>query len=209
MKHILDILRAYSSPNVFNPWRDEDALDSHGPLSVLRRCERLENHFSCKPKFLLIGEAPGYQGCKFSGVAFTNEKLILDGAVPRVTASDRITMRSLPWCEPSATIVWRTLHELGIADVTVMANSFMWHPHEPGLPYTNRAPTPAELRAGKPALYAVLDHFHGAKLVAVGRVAEAALSALGVPCAAVRHPARGGARAFAEGMRGLAGEVMA
>lgn len=209
MNQILALLRAYSSPHVFNPWAHCDPMDaarSHAPKA---REDRLRAHFDCRPRFLLIGEAPGYQGCHFSGIAFTNEKLILDGSIPRVTVTSRITTRPLPWCEPSATIVWRTLHALGIAEDSCMWNAFAFHPHDPGCPYTNRAPTPAELRAGKPALFAVLDHFHGAKVVAIGRVAEAALTALGIDCASVRHPARGGAKAFADGMRGIVGGVTA
>lgn len=196
----LDQLRRFSAPNVFNPWAENDALDCFCN-GAFDRGERLIAHFNCTPKFLLIGEAPGYQGCKFSGIPFTNEKLLLDGAIPRVMLGGRITTRPRPWCEPSATIVWRTLHALGIAENTCMANAFNWHPHKPQEPYSNRAPTSAEIISGKPALMAIVNQCQGAKVVAVGKVAQAALRALGIKCEAVRHPSMGGAKSFAAGMR--------
>jgi uracil-DNA glycosylase len=197
-------LREFTAPNVFNPWRDVDPLDRLLAFGPSDRRARLYRHFECKPRFLLIGEAPGYQGCHFSGVPFTNEKLILDGAIPRITWEGRITKRPLPWSEPSATIVWRTLHELGIAESTVMWNAFAWHPHKLGEPMSNRAPTKDELIAGKPYLAAVVEHFSGARVVAVGKVSAHLLDKLGVETdGAVRHPSMGGATAFRDGMREL------
>ena len=104
-----DEISDFIAPNVFNPWRDADPLDSkdcvYENYGVLERRARLRSHFETQPTLLLIGEAPGYQGCHFSGVPFTNEKLIIDGAIPRVFSVGRITTRPRPWCEPSATIV--------------------------------------------------------------------------------------------------------
>lgn len=204
--HIIDLLRRFTAPNVFNPWANVDALDILDPLDGRRL--RLRQHFNCQPRFLLIGEAPGYQGCHFSGVPFTNEKLLMDGCIPRIGLQGRITTRRLPWSEPAATIMWRTLHKLDIAETTVCWNSFAFHPHKPGNPYSNRAPTNLELQAGKHVLSAVLDHFSGARVIAVGRVAERALTLLSVPHEAVRHPSMGGATEFAVGMRRLCLEVV-
>lgn len=200
MNSILDQLQSFSAPNVFNPWRDIDPLDALGMHAPQARISRLQAHYDCRPSFLLVGEAPGYQGAHFSGVPFTNEKLILDGSVPRVTSCNRITTRRLPWCEPSATIMWRALHRLGIDDCTVMANAFSWHPHRPGEPYSNRTPSPAERVAGLQVLEEIAMHFHEAKIIAVGRLAQHAMRELGRDCESVRHPSMGGAREFAAGM---------
>jgi hypothetical protein len=203
---IVQQLQAYRSVNVFNPWADLDKMDALGPRAADARVSRLEAHFDCEPMLLLVGEAPGYQGCHFSGVPFTNEKLILDCAVPRVTWRNRITTRPRPWCEPSATIVWRTLHRLGIADTTVMWNCFAWHPHEPGEYLSNRAPTKLEIYSGLHVLKMVVCHFERAQLIAVGRLAEHTLKRLGLPCKAVRHPSMGGANDFANGLARLCQE---
>lgn len=196
MRKFLDDIVSFSSANVFNPWRHTDPLDAHMFASD-HRLSRLVQHFDCDPRYLLIGEAPGYQGCHFSGVPFTNESLLINGAVPRVPVTARITTRKLPWCEPSATIVWKELHRLDIAEHTIMWNAFAWHPFKPGDPLSNRAPTKAELKAGEHVLRSVLDHFRHAKIIAVGRVAEAALQRLGIDqVTAIRHPSMGGASQF-------------
>jgi uracil-DNA glycosylase len=202
VEELVGLVGSYSGPDVFNPWRDGDPLDDRdGPGN---RRIRLFQHFDCEPTFLLIGEAPGYQGCHFSGVPFTNEKLILDGVVPRVTRRQRITSRPRPWSEPSATIVWRVLHALGVAERTVMWNAFAWHPHKAGEPMSNRRPTQTELVGGLSVVRAVLSHFSAARVVAVGRVAEVTLKRLSIPFdAAIRHPSMGGATEFEAGMRKL------
>ena len=204
MQKIFNKIIPAKMPNTFNPWREADALDA-GKRPWLARRERLRQHFDCAPKLLLIGEASGYQGCHFSGIPFTNEKLILEGKIPRVTASDRITTRGRPWCEPSATIVWGTLHELGIAESTVLWNAFAWHPHLPGNVHSNRTPTPAEFAEGQSTLQTVLQHFPGVPVIAVGQKSQALLARLGIAVnGCVRHPAMGGATAFRQGMSDLA-----
>lgn len=203
IERIINALAGYRAPNVFNPWRDVDPLDVLEDPARARR-ERLLQHFDCRPRFLLIGEAPGYQGCHFSGVAFTNESLLINGAVPRVDVPGRITSRPRPWAEPSATIVWRTLYELDIATETVMWNAFAWHPHKPAEPMSNRRPNNVELRAGRMILEAVCAHFSAARIIAVGRVAELALAGLRIAAdAAVRHPSMGGAAAFKSGLQAI------
>lgn len=206
LSDLISEIGKYSSPNVFNPWLSCDPLDAaENFYGATNRRDRLFRHFNCIPHYLLIGEAPGYQGCHFSGVPFTNEKLILDGMVPRVTAEERITTRAKPWSEPSATIVWRELHEIGIANDVVMWNAFSWHPHKPDEPMSNRAPTKQELSSGAEVLRLVVAYFKGAKVIAVGKVAEASLRRLGVPLhGCLRHPSMGGANAFRAGLAKLA-----
>jgi uracil-DNA glycosylase len=203
-------LRAFRSPNVFNPWAERDPLDiAHaartGALGPAGRLSRLEAHFAATPTLVLLGEASGYQGCHFSGMPFTNEKLLLEGRIPRVDVAARLTTRLRPWCEPSATVVWGTLHALGLAERTVLWNAFAWHPFKPGMPYSNRAPTRDELEAGRDVLDGVLTAFACAKVVAVGKVAERTLRGLGrEPDATVRHPSMGGANEFRAGLAALA-----
>lgn len=203
-----ELLESFHSPGVFNPWRDTDPLDrsddGDDALGPAGRRARLRAHFSIKPRFVLLGEAPGYQGCHFSGIPFTNEKLLLAGAVPRVAVHGRLTNRSRPWCEPSATVVWGALHRLGIAEDTVLWNTFAWHPYKDGQPYSNRAPTRLELELGRTVLAGVLDSFQGACVVAVGKVAERTLGLLDRPATTtLRHPSMGGANEFREGLARL------
>jgi hypothetical protein len=205
-----EALCAFRSKHVFNPWaqrdpfddRDSERPDDIGPRA---RLARLQAHFAIAPTLVLVGEASGYQGCHFSGLAFTNEKLLLERRIPRIGAVGRLTTRPRPWCEPSATVVWGALHALGLAECTVLWNAFAWHPFKPGQPYSNRPPARAELEHGREVLDGVLDEFSAATIVAVGQVADRTLRGLGrMPDAVVRHPSMGGANEFRAGLGDLA-----
>jgi uracil-DNA glycosylase len=118
---------------------------------------------------LLVGEAAGYRGARVSGLPFTSERQ-LTGTGP---------------AEASATIVQRTLRELGLEREVLLWNAVPTHP---GTERSNRAPTRREIAAARPFLEALAG---GRRVLAVGRVAEAAT---GAPY--VRHPSHGGAAAF-------------
>ena len=141
--------------------------------SPLRR-ERLRRYLEERSSatIVLVGEAAGYNGARVSGIAFTSERQ-LTGTGP---------------AELSATIVHRTLAELGIADDVLLWNLVPTHPHRPGVPRSNRRPTAAEIAEGLPFVERVAE---GRRVLAVGRLAQ---RALGVPY--VRHPSHGGATTF-------------
>jgi uracil-DNA glycosylase family 4 len=147
--------------------------------SDLRR-ERLRVYLDAKrdAPIVLVGEAPGYRGTRVSGIPFTSERQ-LSGRGP---------------AEASATIVHRVLRELGIDDEVLLWNVVPTHP---GTATSNRPPTRWEIDASRTFLVAVT---RGRRVVAVGRVAAAALGA-----EPVRHPSHGGAREFATGVRRMLG----
>ena len=189
-------------PGLFNPWADvcADDLPTNGPAA---KQQRLARHLDCDARFILCDEAPGWQGMRHTGLAFTSERLVVDGVVPRLNEQGtRLTSREGPFAEPSATIVWRSVFALQIADQVVMWNAVPLHPFVPGAPRTNRTPTEAELSLGKEALRILTGAFPKAAVIAVGKKAAEQLDRLGIePAAAVRHPANGGARAFAQGLQ--------
>lgn len=195
----------HNLPGLFNPW-----LDCGPDDTVLNGTEarigRLAAHLACEPELICVGEAAGWIGMKRAAIAFTSERLLLDGAIPRVPVpSGRLTTRRLPYSEPSATIVWKTLKLLGIAERTVLWNALPLHPFKPGEPETNRTPTDAELLQGAPALRVLVEAFPKAKVVAIGRKSELLLQRMGMQTAGqVRHPANGGATEFAQGLATLA-----
>lgn len=195
-------------PGLYNPWMESCVFDAPGNGPEKRR-ERLAQHLDCSARFLMFGEAPGYAGCRYAGVAFTSERLIMEGAIPRVTQSaERLTTRARPFTEPSATIVWEALYQLGsdIAERVVLWNALQLHPFRPEGPHTNRTPSPAELVYGRESAAILRSAFPDAKVVAIGRKAEQLLADAGIAVdAAVRHPANGGKAEFAEGIRRLIG----
>jgi uracil-DNA glycosylase len=192
-------LAAYTPLTLFNPWGDvcDSDMPSNTPKAKQRR---LVQHLSINsPQLILIGEAPGWQGCVHSGIPFTSESLLMDGAIPRLEATGRLTRRPRPFKEPSSTIVWRALYALGIAETTVLWNAVPYHPQGRSA-QSNRTPTAAEVEAGLPWLEWLLNVYPDAKPVAVGGQAYGAMCCLDRTVERVRHPARGGARAFRDGV---------
>lgn len=158
------------------------------------------------PDLLLVGEAPGYNGARRTGVPFTSERLLLEGLGPLgqfgaaqgfaiATADGRVS------AEPTATIVYRELRALG--RFAVGWNAYPLHPHRPGDDQSNRPPRAAETALGRPFLARVRALFPDVPVAAMGNVAAASLTALGIPHSKLRHPAQGGARRFAEGLRAM------
>jgi hypothetical protein len=122
---------------------------------------------------LLVAEAPGYRGARVSGIPLTSERQ-LTGAGP---------------AEATATIVHRTLAELGIEDDVLLWNLVPTHP---GTERSNRRPTRLEIDASRPFLAELAA---GRRAIAVGRLAHSRLDG-----PFVRHPSRGGAAAFRAGL---------
>jgi hypothetical protein len=144
-----------------------------------------------------LGEAGGYQGMRWSGIAFTSERDLERWGDPY-----KPSCAARRWSEPSGTIVHRVLGELGAERRVILWNTVPTHPHRPGAPLSNRRPTVAEVAAGAEFAERLIALVRPATVVAVGRIAE---SVLGASATYVRHPANGGARAFAEGMRAILG----
>lgn len=192
-------------PGLFNPYRDRCPYQTPNN-SPQARLDRLARHLDCaRPRFILCGEAPGYQGCRYSGITFTSERLLGEGVIPRLAPSqERLSLRALPFSEPSATIVWKTLYRLNMAEDVILWNALQMHPHKPGNAWSNRTPTPTELAMGAPAMRLLADAFPGVPIIAVGRKAQALLSEMGIEVAGVaRHPANGGANEFSENLQRL------
>jgi len=145
---------------------------------------------------LAVGEAAGYQGMRWSGIAFTSEFDLLHWGDPY----RRSSRRPRPWKEPSGTIVHGILDELGAELRVILWNTVPTHPYLSGQPLSNRRPTRPEIVAG--LLYAerLIDILRPRLVVGVGRIAA---DTLGKRVVYVRHPAQSGATAFRAGMREL------
>lgn len=202
LERFLRLLAADCGPQVFNPWAERDAQNDGRLNGPAARRERLRAHLAVAAQQVLIGEASGYQGCHVTGIPFTSERLVIAGLVPRVaSAGKRLSTRHIPWSEPSATVVWNTLHALRIERSTILWNAFPWHPHKPQQLQSNRTPTSSERARGLPALAELLAGCAHAAIFAVGRHAELALHEIGYRAIALRHPSMGGARLFCQALK--------
>jgi len=182
-----------------------------------------------KARLAIVGEALGYRGGHFSGIPMTSERMLLGKQADIVAAlSQRRTLHILGdgglrpalqifsgikprrtskptvcpdgFSEPTATIVWGMLLQLGLKpEEFVLWNAFPWHSFDPrrGL-LSNRMPNKSEQLSGRPVLKAFLELFPFEQIVALGKIAAAELEAIGVRAHSVRHPASGGAKLFRE-----------
>lgn len=197
MEQLLADLARASIGATFNQYRDAGPDDLADAPQI--RLANLRHYLAERAgaPVLALGEAAGYQGMRWSGIAFTSERdLIRFGSPYAVSCGAR------SWSEPSGTIVHRVLRELDAERRVILWNTVPTHPHRPGAPLSNRRPSVPEIEAGAGFVERVLELLRPQVVVAVGRVAEGVLGERGVY---VRHPANGGGAAFAEGMRSIIG----
>jgi len=140
-----------------------------------------------------VGEAAGYQGMRWSGIAFTSEYDLGRWGTPY----RRSSRRARPWKEPSGTIVHGVLEELHAERRVILWNTVPTHPHLLEKPLSNRRPTREEIAAGTVFVERLIRVIGPRLLIGVGRIACAALPGAHY----VRHPAQSGASAFRTGMR--------
>ena len=192
-----------SARGVVNPYR-ESFPELDGPAAARRRRENLEAYLERVgvPGLVLLGEALGFRGGRFSGIAFTSERQLAGPAgrllpwagCPPFQATSR---NPDLWLEPSGSVVWGALG--GDARGVLLWNTFPWHPYAGKGPLSNRTPERSLVAANLDVLEALLAELGGARdvrILAVGRTAQAALATLGVAAPALRHPAYGGAGLF-------------
>lgn len=170
----------------------------------------LKQMYKLKPQIILIGEAPGYRGCRLTGVPFTSEHLLINN-MPGLElfgkeAGYRLAVEKEKLLkEATATIIWEILLKYDV--ISLAWNAFPFHPHKQGNPESNRAPLKGELLIGEKPLIQMIEMFNIKKVVAVGRKAEETLNKLNVCCHKVRHPAQGGKNEFVEGIKALRGTL--
>jgi uracil-DNA glycosylase len=209
-KHISTFIESLTSlgelPLCFNPYASgdarRDAIRQENLRLYLTRMSEL------KPRVLLVGEAPGYNGCHWTGLPFTSERQLSRG-VPEHgifgsgTGYRWTSGRPEGYTEPSGTILWGILSQL--PKLPLMWNAFPFHPFKEGKPLSNRTPTPQELKSHAFVLESLSELFSIQRHIALGRKAQAVLGQLGFEAEVVRHPANGGKHACHEGLMRLLG----
>ncbi len=150
------------------------------------------------PNFLILGEAPGYKGCRLSGIAFTSERVLSQNEFFKNEPIQFINEKDKLESEISATIVWTEISKLN--EQPLIWNIFPFHPHQVSDTKTNRTPTAKELEEGKRFLDDLLQIFDIKKIIALGRKPESQLEKIGLPFSYIRHPANGGKNDFVTGL---------
>lgn len=231
VNRFIEALASYEEDNVFNPWRDYDPNYDASSLAPQIRQNNLRAYLLPRWKkvsYVVIAEAVGYQGGRFSGIAITCERMLL-GFHPSIKqesicpiplnrtsstsslAIEKPIQREKGFNEPTDTVVWKALLENDVDPYDCLLwNIFPFHPYKHGKPLSNRTPTDTELEVGWTYSKLLLDSIacslkndFGTKpqIFGVGQKAAQTLSRFGVEAIALRHPANGGANLYKQGFK--------
>jgi len=184
-----------STEILFNQYKDIDPNVDLPNANNIRK-QNLRNYlgsFSQRPSILVVGEAPGPRGCRFSGVPFTSEaQLCAQGYLP--FAGHQSSARESPYAENSATIFWKVLAPYH--PKFLVWNCVPFHPHKQGEILSIRSPTKKEVIFYSGILSELKKLVKPIHILAVGRKAELGLRQIGVRPIYLKHPSHGGAREF-------------
>ena len=193
-----NLFRESSNEELFNPYSTRsEGLDRADAISIRRdNLRKYVTERRKKPEVLLLAEAPGPWGCRFSGVPITSEEQLLDPDFP--ISGRQSSLEENPHKEYSATIYWGIL--LPWHEHIFTWNTVPMHPHYQGKPLTIRTPRASEIKRFLPLVSEMVEILKPRAVVAVGRKADKALGMIDVEATYVRHPSQGGATLFREGV---------
>jgi hypothetical protein len=198
---LAELAKVPPTDTLANPYATERPdLDRNGGAAIRRRnCEMYLQKLARRGvKLIILGEAAGYQGCRFSGIAFTSEYTLANHPFFKEGGFERSGIRERLFREPSGSIVWETIEQL--PHTPVLWNIVPFHPHKPDAPLSNRTPTRAERELGAHFLLQLLEILGNPAIAAAGRLSADSLQQLGIKHTAVRHPAYGGKAEFQQGI---------
>ncbi len=197
---LIDLLAALpGSETLCNPYTG----DSGAEIRRANLSRYLADMLARQTQKVMIFEAPGYRGCRWSGIPVTSERLMLRGIGKWGLFGDGYRQTSdVPGgiAEMTATILWSALVEFADSPPLIW-NTVPLHPHQPGKPMTNRTPTAAEQRMGAALIGPMLEAFGIRRILAVGRTAQRMLAEQGLKFTPLRHPSQGGKNEFVEGLK--------
>jgi len=198
---------------VFNPWWESDKehdISTQAPSIRRRQLFYYLSERSGKAKYLLLGEAIGYQGGHFTGIPMTSERILLCGHKKRGILPEHVftgikpkrtskaSLKPSGFTEPTGTIVWgHIIKSNSNPKDFILWNAFPWHPFKPerGL-LSNRTPNIREFQSGIRILTKLIQITKVGNIIAVGEKSFNILNQVGINCIKVRHPANGGATKF-------------
>lgn len=154
--------------------------------------------FKINPAYLLLGEAPGPNGCRFSGIPFTSERQLVEPTfwLHGVQSSSA----NYPYEEMSGRVLWNTLSI--VHEKFFIYNAIPFHPFLEGNPLSIRTPKAEEIERYTIHLRDIVQILKPEQCVAIGRVAEKAFKSIGINNVVyARHMSHGGETAFVDKMR--------
>jgi hypothetical protein len=194
-----------SFPNTFNPYSGHCIVHDK-PNAAKKRSSTLSAILNEAAKrevdAIWIGRDLGYRGGRRTGLALTDDVHMQSHAQRWGLDLERPTIGE-PVAERTAAVIWSILKS--IDSPIFLWNVFPLHPHEPEMPFSNRAHNSKERRVGEDILSTLIALIRPKRVIAIGN--DAARSAHHVASSKnifqVRHPSYGGQTEFLSQMRSL------
>ena len=182
------------SETVYNPYKDKNAVNNLREYLGLFLSDIGNVH-------MLVGEAPGYLGCRVTGIPFTSSEQLENTKHPALLKIKGKLRFSIIQSENTANIMWEVLGERN--HIPLLWNSFPFHPYSKGKPQSNRAPNASEIKIGREFLEDLYEIFSPSKVASIGRKGQKALKTAfpNSEVQYIRHPSYGGKSGFIGGMQ--------
>jgi hypothetical protein len=184
--------------NCFNPYVDRCEVHDHEDAAYLRAAA-LSNMMKSAARgpveAIWVGRDLGYRGGRRTGLALTDDVHIDRHAKRWEFSADRPTIGTAI-AERTAAVIWSMLNHI---DARIFLwNVFPLHPHESGVPFSNRQHNARERRAGEEVLQSLIALLKPSRIIAIGNDAAAAAGRVvdALPVICVRHPSYGGQTQF-------------
>ncbi|MCY3413909.1 MAG: uracil-DNA glycosylase [Candidatus Heimdallarchaeota archaeon] len=195
-------MKSLEGPLLFNPYIDTCVDHDVVSASEIRESNlRIYLESIQTTRSILVGEAPGYLGCRRTGLPFTdNHHLDVVSSLYGLPKFKQAT-KSGKNNENSALYMWRELKNLEYPP-------FVWnliplHPFGKESQLSNRTPIKRDFEISKTAITYLLNTGEFDQILAIGRVAEKYLIQLGYSVTYVRHPSHGGSTIFKNQLKSL------
>lgn len=197
---IKELSKEESTPiltNVYSPVIPQSKVCRENLYNYLQRIR------SNNSKVMLIGEAPGYHGCRLSGIAFTCEENFTKDIIPGIMGKDlgyKIYSKGEPEREFSASTVWPKLKDWYNVhgSVPLLWNICPFHPHKENDLMSNRTPRKKEIERGIKYFLDLVDIFDIQHIGCIGKKSFNTIGDMGINASLeyLRHPSCGGKREF-------------
>ncbi|MBL4682814.1 MAG: uracil-DNA glycosylase [Pseudomonadales bacterium] len=182
-----------NTSTVYNPYLIQDFADNLE--KYLRSMQKQKGRH-----ILLVGEAPGYRGCRHTGIPFSSSYLFQNSHHPFISRLGKRIQLHSESKETTAQIVWDYLLKQEL--VPLFWNAYPFHPHLEGNELSNRSPKKAEIIKAMIFLKMLGEIFNVEKVASLGRAgsfaAENTFPHLSIRY--IRHPSYGGKKDFVQGM---------
>lgn len=181
--------------------------ETYNPYQDVKKLNNLKIYLTyilSKPVQLwLVGEAPGYRGCRETGIPFTSSHLLETSTHPFFVQNRSRLFIGKTVKESTASCLWSVLAQ--IANLPLLWNAFPFHPHQGPDQASNRSLNSAERAEGLQYLRMMNEIFSPKTIVAVGRMAGTSIERAlpGLPFVRLRHPSYGGSVEFKSGLEGI------